>query len=138
VFQPGKKGIAHLMSKTDPIATAGGGSPFPAADDHLTGLPEFTRSLLKVKVQVCVTVASARRPISQILEIGPGSILQFDRHFESPLVVEANGEPIAEGIAVRAGDHFGVQITEMKLPPERFWSVQPPSATQPTTAQPTP
>jgi flagellar motor switch protein FliN len=89
-------------------------------------LPEFTRSLLKVPIIVSVTIAATARPISQLLDIGPGSILQFDKHFETPLVLEANGEPIAEGIAVRAGENFGLQITDMKLPPERFWSVQPP------------
>ncbi len=88
-------------------------------------LPEFTRSLLKVPVTLSVTIAATRRPISQLLEIGPGSILQFDRNFEMPLELQVNGEPIADGIAVRAGDNFGLQITEMKMPPERFWSVQP-------------
>ncbi|MDP1563991.1 MAG: FliM/FliN family flagellar motor switch protein [Pirellulaceae bacterium] len=91
--------------------------------DHL---PEFTRSLLKVPVTLNVTIAATMRPISLLLDIGPGAILQFEQHFETPLVLEANGEPIAEGIAVRAGENFGLQITEMKMPPERFWSVQPP------------
>lgn len=89
-------------------------------------LPEYTRSLLKVPVTLSVTIAATMRPISQLLEIGPGAILQFEQHFETPLVLEANREPIADGIAVRAGESYGLQITEMKMPPERFWSVQPP------------
>lgn len=89
-------------------------------------LPEFTRSLLQVPVTVSVTIAAATKPISQIMEIGPGSVLQFDKHFESPLELYANGEPVAVGVAVRAGEFFGLQVTEMQMPPERFWSVQPP------------
>lgn len=89
-------------------------------------LPEFTRSLLQVPVTVSVTIAAATKPISQIMEIGPGSVLQFDKHFESPLELHANGEPVAVGVAVRAGEYFGLQVTEMRMPPERFWSVQPP------------
>jgi flagellar motor switch protein FliN/FliY len=113
---------------SDQIADHGSlGADSSAAWDQL---PEFTRSLLKVPVTVSVTIASTNRPISQLLEIGPGSILQFDKHFETPLVLETNGEPIAEGIAVRAGENFGIQITDMKLPPERFWSVQPPTGSQ--------
>lgn len=98
-----------------------------SSDSQTDQLPEFTRSLLKVPVIVSVTIAATKRPISQVLEIGPGSILQFERHYETPLQLEANGEPIADGIAVRAGEQFGIQITEMRLPPERFWSVQPPA-----------
>jgi flagellar motor switch protein FliN/FliY len=98
-------------------------------DDPLGQLPEFTRSLLKVNVQVSVTIAECPRPVSQILDIGPGSIMQFDKHFEEPLILEANGERLAHGIAVRAGEFFGFQVTEMLMPPERFWTVQPPEKT---------
>ncbi len=97
-----------------------------SGSSDLHQLPEFTRSLLKVSVTVSVSIANSRRPITQLLDIGPGSILQFDKHFETPLVLEANGEPIAHGIAVRVGENFGFQTTEILLPPERFWSVQPP------------
>ena len=65
------------------------------------------------------------KPIEKLLEIGPGSILQFEKNCEEPLVLEANNEPIAEGNAVRAGDRFGLQITNILMPRERFWSVQP-------------
>ncbi len=100
-----------------------GGLDQEAAWDRL---PEFTRSLLQVPIIVSVTIAASKKPISQIMEIGPGSVLQFDKHFESPLELDANGEPVAVGVAVRAGEFFGLQVTEMRLPPERFWSVQPP------------
>lgn len=110
-------------------ATAGNSLGDISPESQIDQLPEFTRSLLKVPVTVSVTIAATKRPISQLLDIGPGSILQFEKHFETPLELEANGEPIADGIAVRAGEQFGIQITDMKLPPERFWSVQPPIET---------
>lgn len=122
------------MSKFGKDVPFGASTSIDSQEDGISWdhLPEFTRSLLKVPVTVNVTIAATKRPISQLLDIGPGSILQFDKHFEMPLVLEANGEPIADGIAVRAGENFGLQITDMKMPPERFWSVQPPSQTKPT------
>lgn len=94
-------------------------------ETNLEQLPSFTRSLLQIQVSMSVKVVSTMKPIEKLLEIGPGSILQFEKNCEEPLVLEANNEPIAEGNAVRAGDRFGLQITNILMPRERFWSVQP-------------
>lgn len=125
-----KPGQAATASAQQPNKAGGAtaGSSVPASDDfddHVDRLPGFTRSLLQIQVPLSVKVVSARKPIGKLLEIGPGSILQFDKNCEQPLILEANNEAIAEGTAVRAGDRFGLQITRILLPRERFWTVQP-------------
>lgn len=107
-----------------PSATANLGNNLDF-ESNIDRLPDFTRSLLQIQIPMSVKVVSTMKPIGKLLEIGPGSILQFEKNCEEPLILEANNEPIAEGTAVRAGDKFGLQISQILMPRERFWSVQP-------------
>ena len=83
-------------------------------------LPPYTRSLLRIKVPVVVTLAEKRQKLGRIVEIGPGSILQFDKSCDEMLNLEVGNQPIACGEAVKVGDKFGLRITAMVLPDERF------------------
>jgi flagellar motor switch/type III secretory pathway protein FliN len=90
-------------------------------------LPDYTRSLLKIKVPVVVTLAEQRQPLRRIVELGPGSIIQFDKSCEEMLDLEVGTHRIAAGEAVKVGDKFGLRITAIILPDERFSSVKPPA-----------
>lgn len=125
-----KKSAKPAAAPETPAATQPSVDPTPAAvtldvESSLDRLPSFTRSLLQIQIPMSVRVVSTMKPIGKLLEIGPGSILQFEKNCEDPLILEANNEPIAEGTAVRAGDKFGLQITQILMPRERFWTVQP-------------
>ena len=89
-------------------------------------LPAYARSLLKVKVPVVVTLAARTESIDNITNMGPGTILQFDKSCEEPLELEAGGQPLALGEAVKVGDKFGLRILSMRLPHERFQSIGKP------------
>jgi len=92
-------------------------------DDGLAQLPSYARSLLKVRVPLVVTLASSRRPVQEVLELGPGSIIQFNKSCEEDLTLEIGGQAVADGEAVKVGDKFGLWITSMKMPGERFWAI---------------
>ena len=87
-------------------------------------LPNFSRSLLQIKLPVVVTLARKRQPVGQILKLGPGSILQFDKSCEETLELEVGERPIATGEAIKVGDKFGLRIHSMILPEERFTPVR--------------
>ena len=92
-------------------------------EDGLRQLPQYSRSLLKVRVPVKVTLASAKQSVQQILSLGPGSIIQFSKSSEDTLQLEIGDQTIAAGEAVQEGDKFGLWITSMTMPEERFWVV---------------
>lgn len=92
-------------------------SDFDAGIDHL---PRYARSLLKVKVPVRVTVARSKQPIGRILSLDQGSILNFTKSCDEPLELEVGEEGVAEGEVIRVGDKFGIRVTGMILPSERF------------------
>jgi flagellar motor switch/type III secretory pathway protein FliN len=108
-------------SVTAPVAPA----PRPASPRSLEALPSYARSLLKIKVPVIVTLARKKQPISKIVEIGPGTILQFNKACDQMLELEVNGREIGAGEAVKVGDKFGIRIASLTLPGERFKTVAP-------------
>jgi flagellar motor switch/type III secretory pathway protein FliN len=87
--------------------------------------PPYTRSLLRVRVPVVVTLAEKKQTLGRILEIGPGQILQFDKSCEEALDMQVSNCKIASGEAVKVGDKFGLRIGSIVPPEERFIPVRP-------------
>lgn len=87
-------------------------------------LPPYSRSLLKVKVPVMVILASKKQRIDDVMRLGPGSILTFDRSCDAPIDVYVGNRLIGSGEAVKVGEKFGVKIREIDMPPEKFGAVR--------------
>ena len=83
-------------------------------------LPSYSRSLLKIEVPVIVTLASKRQPLGRIIELGPGSIIHFNKSCEEMLDLEVGGQSIAQGEPIKVGDKFGIRLTSLVMPCERF------------------
>lgn len=88
-------------------------------------LPLYSKSLLKIPLAVVVTLARKRQPVGRVIEIGPGLIIQFEKSCEEMLELEVGGQRVACGEAVKVGDKFGLRITSMILPEERFNTLKP-------------
>ena len=58
---------------------------------------------------VRVTLASQRKSIQEIIELGPGSIVKFDKTCDEPLELCIGDRPIAQGEVVKVGDKFGAE-----------------------------
>src|SRR4051812_19295278 len=78
---------------------------------ELDRLPTYARGLLRIRVPVQVTLASQRKSIQEIVELGPGSIIKFEKTCDEPLDLCVGGRPIAQGEVVKVGDKFGVKIS---------------------------
>jgi flagellar motor switch/type III secretory pathway protein FliN len=91
-------------------------------------LPKYTRSLLKIGVPLRVVLAEKKQSLAAILELGPGSIIQFTKSCEDLLELHVENQIVAQGEAVKVGDKFGLRITSMVLPEERFLSLKPRAA----------
>ncbi len=95
----------------------------PPEELSLETLPSFSRNLLRIRIPVTVTLASKRQAVGKIVELLPGSIIQFSKSCEEMLEMEVNGHPIALGECVKVGDKFGLRVTSIQMPGERFESV---------------
>src|SRR6185295_10073751 len=93
-------------SADDPVTAAAVPSETPAAtgiEGELDRLPEYSRRLLQIRVPVRVTLASQRKSIQEIIELGPGSIVKFDKTCDEPLELSVGDRPFATGEVVKVG-----------------------------------
>jgi flagellar motor switch protein FliN len=96
-------------------------APAVAAKRHSAAeLPGYTLSLLHIEVPISVTLATKRQPIDQIMELGAGSIIHFEKSCEEMLDLYVGEHPVAKGEAVKVGEKFGLRITSVIMPEERF------------------
>lgn len=114
----------YVPSPLPPTSRFAGNKPQLDFEEGIPALPTYTRSLLKIQVPVVASLATTNLPVGRILEIGPGSIIQFDQSCEQPLSLAVGDNPFAVGEAVKVGEKFGIRITSMVMPEERFWSVR--------------
>jgi flagellar motor switch protein FliN/FliY len=84
--------------------------------------PELMR-VLRIRVPVIVQLARRNVALSKIRQLSNGSILEFDRQVDSPLELLIRNRPIARGVAVKVGENFGLQISEVESPARRIQSL---------------
>jgi len=97
---------------------------FSTIEEGLPVLPPYTRSLLKIKVPVRVVLAEATLPVSRIVELAQGAIIPFEKSCEDMLSLEVGDCRVAVGEAVKVGDKFGLRVSAISMPEEKFWTVR--------------
>lgn len=93
--------------------------PLEKAKSSPITVPEGARRLLRTSVPIIVTLAMKEIPASGLMDIGPGTIIEFERGCDQPLILSVNNLPIGLGEAVKIGDHFGLKVTAILSPQER-------------------
>ncbi|MBA4106761.1 MAG: hypothetical protein C0485_13475 [Pirellula sp.] len=99
-------------------------APKPAAASSqppdFSGLPGYSRSLLKISVPISVELASKKETLQEVIALAPGSIIKFEKGCEELLRLLVGENAVAVGEAVKVGEKFGFRVTSMLLPPEHF------------------
>jgi flagellar motor switch protein FliN/FliY len=109
---------------TDERPTAGGPNATAGAEPRMT--PDRGEAgvaprrpldglgfVMDVPVELTVEIGRKTLRISDILKLGPGSVLELDKSSGEPLDIFANGRLIAKGEAVVVGERYGVRLTEV-------------------------
>ena len=86
---------------------------FPAADDLDAGSVNPMSLLRGVEMRVTAELGRTRLPVSHVLDLGPGAVVELDRVAGSPVDVLVNGTVIAHGEVVVIDEEYGVRITEI-------------------------
>jgi len=74
----------------------------------------------EIPIEITVELGRTSRKISEILEYGPGTIIELDKLVGEPLEIFANGKFIAKGEVVVIDDNFGMRITDIVNPSKRI------------------
>ncbi|HSH36600.1 MAG TPA: flagellar motor switch phosphatase FliY [Schnuerera sp.] len=66
-----------------------------------------------IPIELTAELGRTIKKISEILEYGPGTVLELDKLVGEPLDIYANGKFIAKGEVVVIDDNFGIRITDV-------------------------
>jgi flagellar motor switch protein FliN len=69
--------------------------------------------IMDVNVQVSVELGRSVMQVREVLALGPGSVVELDKHAGEPVEVVVNNKTIARGEVVVIDENFGVRITEI-------------------------
>jgi flagellar motor switch protein FliN/FliY len=79
--------------------------------------------LLDVKMPVSIELGRTEMPISELLSLGPGSVVELNKLAGEPVDLLVNNRVIARGEVVVVDENFGVRITLLLSPEERLKSL---------------
>ena len=75
--------------------------------------PENIDLIMDVPLEVTVELGRTHKKISEILDFGPGKIIELNKIAGEPIDVLVNGKYVAKGEVVVIEESFGVRITEI-------------------------
>jgi flagellar motor switch protein FliN/FliY len=76
--------------------------------------------ILDIPVTLSMQVGQTDIPISNLLQLNQGSVIELDRVAGEPLDVMVNGTLIAHGEVVVVNDRYGIRLTDVISPQERI------------------
>ncbi|MCX8065773.1 MAG: FliM/FliN family flagellar motor switch protein [Candidatus Hydrogenedentes bacterium] len=80
--------------------------------------------ILGIEVEVVARLGSVEMPLSSVLSLGPGSVVNIGHLVDEPVELYVNNKLIARGDVVIVDEKFGVRITEVVSQEERIESLR--------------
>ena len=75
--------------------------------------------LLDVPLRVSVELGRRDMTVAEVLELGPGAVVELSKASGEPLDIYVNDRLVARGEAVTVGERYGVRIIEVMAAGER-------------------
>jgi flagellar motor switch protein FliN/FliY len=83
-------------------------------------IQEKLKKFLDLPLLIEVVVGSTTLTLGEILNLGPGSVVELDNLVEEPVDIKVNGKLVAKGEIVVVEERFGVKITDIVEKEERL------------------
>lgn len=80
--------------------------------------------LLDVELEASLRFGCREMPLGQILDLGPGDVVQLDRHVSDPVDLIVGDKIVARGEVVLVNGNFGLKVTEVAAPRKRLESIR--------------
>ncbi|XGC80373.1 flagellar motor switch protein FliN [Bdellovibrio bacteriovorus] len=108
----------QLVAEATGMAEGGGAKKSAAAD--LSGSQDRNLNLiLDIPLKVSVELGRTKMPVSELLNLTQGSVIELNKLAGEPMEVYVNDKLIARGEAVVVNEKFGVRLTDIISPAER-------------------
>ena len=104
----------------------GPSGPKRTGDDfrESTAAPRGMELLLDVELEASLRFGSREMPLSQVVELGPGDVVQLDRHISDPVDLVVGDKIVARGEVVLVNGNFGLRVTEVAEPRKRLENIR--------------
>ena len=97
---------------------------FPSDSTIYSPLDPKLELLYDLQLPVSIELGRTNMLIREILRLGRGSVIEFEKLVSEPVDVLINGKKVAEGEVVVIDKHFGIRITTLVDPTDRLRSVK--------------
>jgi flagellar motor switch protein FliN/FliY len=87
--------------------------PVVSPVSHVPDPKSDLKRILRLQVPVIVKLAEKKLPLSEVLRLGVGSIIEFVKSNDDLLQLLINNRTIAVGEAVKVGENFGLRIKQI-------------------------
>lgn len=80
--------------------------------------------LLDVELDASLRFGCREMPLGEILDLGPGDVVQLDRHIADPVDLIVGDKIVARGEVVLINGNFGLRVIEVSAPKKRLESIR--------------
>jgi flagellar motor switch protein FliN/FliY len=94
----------------------------PEEEPELRGIGNLDL-IVDVPLRITVELGRTRKTIGEILNMGPGSVIELEKMAGEPVDILANGKLIARGEVVIIDESFAVRVTEIANKADRIRSI---------------
>ena len=80
--------------------------------------------LLDVEIEASLRFGSREMPLHEVLELGPGDVVELDRHVADPVDLIVGDKIVARGEVVLVNGNFGLRVSEVAEPKKCLESIR--------------
>lgn len=80
--------------------------------------------MLDVELEATLRFGCREMPLGEILELGPGDVVQLDRHVSDPVDLIVGDKIVARGEVVLVNGNFGLRVSEVATPRKRLETIR--------------
>ena len=74
---------------------------------------EQLSAVYDIPVQLAAVLGKTTMPVSQLLRLGRGAVVELDRKVGEPVEIYVNNRLVARGEVLVVDDHLGITMTEI-------------------------
>lgn len=80
--------------------------------------------LSDIELDATLQFGSRELPLREVLELGPGDVVELDRHVSEPVDLVIGDRIVARGEVVIVSGNFALRVTEVATPQLRLESIR--------------
>ncbi|HEY1901616.1 MAG TPA: FliM/FliN family flagellar motor switch protein [Terracidiphilus sp.] len=115
---------AEPAKPAEPARPAEQAKPVEPASPPPPSMSPGIELLLDVELDASLRFGCQEMPLGEILDLGPGDVVQLDRHVTDPVDLIVGDKIVARGEVILINGNFGLRVTEVAAPRKRLESIR--------------